>query len=91
MSKKICEEAKRISPGTKIVFSNIIYLKDRRNTNKHGIDTNARLKNFWNQKNIPLIDNGNIKGENLGVKKWHLNRRGNSLFPKKLLSFIEQN
>ena len=82
---------KRISPDTKIVFSNIIYWKDRRNTDKQRIDTNARLKNFCNQKNIPLIDNGNIKQEHLGVKKLHLNRRGNSLFAKNLLGFIEQN
>ena len=70
-------------------FSNIIYRKDRRNTDKQRIDTNARLKNFFNQKNIPLIDNGNIKEEHLGVKKLQLNRRGNSLFAKNILGFIE--
>ena len=89
--KKLCEKAKRISPDTKIVFSNIIYWKDRRNTDKQRIDTNARLKNFCNQKNIPLIDNGNIKVEHLGIKKLHLNRRGNFLFAKNLLGFTEQN
>ena len=89
--KKLCEKAKRISPDTKIVFSNVIYRKDRRNTDKQRIDTNARLKNFCNQKNIPLIDNGNIKVEHLGIKKLHLNRRGNFLFAKNLLGFTEQN
>ena len=89
--RKLCEKAKRISPDTKIVFSNIIYWKDRRNTDKQRIDTNARLKNFCNQKNIPLINNANIKEEHLGVKKLHLNRRGNSLFAKNLLGFIEKN
>ena len=87
--KKLCEKAKRIPPDTKIVFSNVIYQKDRRNTDKQRIDTNARLKNFCNQKNIPLIDNGNIKEEHLGVKKLQLNRRGNSLFAKNILGFIE--
>ena len=89
--KKLCKKAKRISSDTKIVFSNIIYLKDRRDTDKQRIDTNARLKNFCNQKNILLTDNGNIKEEHLGVKKLRLNRRGNSLFAKNLLGFIEQN
>ena len=46
--KKLCEKAKRISPDTKIVFSNIIYRKDRRNTDKQRADTNARLKNCRN-------------------------------------------
>ena len=89
--KKLCEKAKRTWPDTKIAFSNIIYRKDRRNADKQLIDTNARLKNFCNQKNIPLIDNGNIKEEHLGVKKLHLIRRGNYLFGKSLLGFIEQN
>ena len=89
--KKLCEKAKRISPDTKIAFSNIIYQKDKRNTDKQRVDTNARLKNFCNQKYIPLIDNGNIKEEHVGVKKLYLNRRGNSLFAKNLLGFIEQN
>ena len=89
--KNLCEKAKRILPDTKIVFSNIIYGKDRGNTGKQCIDINAILKNFCNQKNILLIDNGNIKEEHLGVKKLHLNRRGNSLFVKNLLDFIEQN
>ena len=89
--KKLCEKAKIISSDTEIVFSNIIYRQDRRNTDKQRIETNARLKNFCNQKNIPLIDNGNIKEEHLGVKKLYLNRRGNSLFAKNLLGVIEQN
>ena len=59
------------------------------NTNRQRSDTNARLKNVCNQKNISLIDSGNIKEEHLGVKKWHLNRQSNSLFAKNLLSFIE--
>ena len=46
--KKSCEKAKRISPDTKILFSNIIYRKGRRNTDKQRIDTNVRLKNFCN-------------------------------------------
>ena len=54
--KKLCEKAKRISPETKIVFSNIIYRKYTRNTDKQHIDTNATLKNFCNQKNISLIE-----------------------------------
>ena len=41
--KKLCGKAKRISPDTKIVFSNIIYRKDRRNTDKQRVDTNTSL------------------------------------------------
>ena len=67
------------------------YWKDRRNNDKQHNDSNARLKNFCNHKNIPVIDNDKIKEEHLGVKKLDLNRRGNSLFAKAPLGFIEPN
>ena len=51
--KKLWGKPKRISPDTKMVFSNIIYRKDRLNTDKQRIDTNARLKNFVTRKTFP--------------------------------------
>ena len=47
--------------------------------------------NFCNQKNINLIINNNKKEEHLGIKKLHLHRKGNSVFVKHLLNFIEGN
>ena len=38
-----------------------------------------------------LLLNGNLKEENLGFKKLHLNRKGNNALAKNLLSFIERN
>ena len=46
---------------------------------------------FCRQKKITLISNDNIKEEHLGIKKLHLNRKGNSIFVKNLLNFIEGN
>ena len=89
--KKICENTKRISPDTKIVFLSIIFRKDRRVIEKQRIDVNTRLKNFCKQKNLSFIDNNNLKEEHLGLKKLHLNRIGNSIFAKNFLSFLENN
>ena len=50
--KKICEKTKKIFPNTKIVFSSIIFPKDRRDIEKQSHDVNTRLKNFCKQKNI---------------------------------------
>ena len=36
-------------------------------------------------------DNDNIKEEHLGIQKLYLNRKGNSIFAKNLLNFIEGN
>ena len=38
-----------------------------------------------------MIDHDNIKESYPGIKKLHLNRRGNSLFAKNLLNFTESN
>ena len=90
-AKKIVNKIKKKSPNTVVTFSNIIVRKDKRNLEKARADTNSRLKNFCRQKNINLIPNDNIKEEHLGVKKLHLNRKGNSVFAKNLLNFIEGN
>ena len=63
--KKICEKTKKASPNTKIVFSSIIFRKDRRDIEKQRKDVNTRLKNFCKQKNISFKDNSNLKEEHL--------------------------
>ena len=73
-------------------FSNIIFRKDKRNIEKTRADTNSRLKNFCKQKNITLISNDNIKAaEHMGIKKFHLNRKGNGIFADNLPQFTEGN
>ena len=78
-----------ISPETKLVFSNIIIRKDKNNLVKHRKDVNARKKNSCKQKDIGLIDNCNSEEHHLGTKKLHLNNKGNSVFAKSILRFIE--
>ena len=63
------KEVKRISPNTKIAFSIITIRKDKKGINKNVVETNARLKNYCNQKKLDYIENTDIKG----VKKLHLN------------------
>ena len=52
---------------------------------------NLANKNFCTQKSIGLIDNENLKENQLGIKKLHLNRKGNTRFAKNLLNFIKGN
>ena len=88
---KTVNKTKKKPANTVISFSIIIIRKDRRNLEKSHADTNSRLKNFCKQKNIGLIDDENLKENQLGIKKLHLNRKGNILFAKNLLKFIEDN
>ena len=89
--KKIVNKTNKISPNAALTVSSIIFWKDKKNLEKTRADTNSRLKNFCRRKNINLISNDNIKEEHLGIKKLHLNRKGNSIFAKNLLNFIEGN
>ena len=82
------KSVKRFSPQTKLVFSSLIVLKDKKNIDKEVLDTNARLKNFCNQKNIDYIDYINFKEDHLGIKKLHLDKRGNSVFAQNLLRYL---
>ena len=73
-----------------ISFSDIVFRKDKKkNIEKMRADTNSRLRNCCKQKNIKLILNDNLKEDHLGIKKLHWNRKGNTVFAKNLLNFIE--
>ena len=89
--KKIVNKAKKTSPDTVLRFSDIVFRKDKKNIEKMRADTNSRLKFFCKQKNIKLILNDNLKEGHLGIKKLHLKRKGNTVFARNLLNFIEGN
>ena len=87
-TKKIVKQVKKVSQNTKIVFSSIAIRKDRKNIDKKVAEVNSHLKNYCNQKNIEYIDNSNIKEDHLGVKKLHLNKKGNSVLAKNFLKYL---
>ena len=76
--KNIVSKTNRTSPDTSLSLSNIYKYKE-----------NTRLKKFCMQKNIKLLSNDNIKEEHLGIKKLHLNRKGNSIFAKICYDLLE--
>ena len=90
--KKIVNKTNKTFPDTVLTFSNILFRKDKKNLEKTRADTNSRLKNFCRQKKINnFISNDNLKEEHPRIIKLHLNRKGNDIFAKNLLNFIEGN
>ena len=81
MSKKLIKLAK-------LVFSSLIVQKDIKDIDKEVLDTNPRLRNFCNQKNIDYIDSTSIKEDLQGNKKLHLNKGGHSVLAKNLLRYL---
>ena len=47
------------------------------------------LKITESKKSLKLINSNNLKEHHLGIKKLHLNRKGNNVFGKNLLKIIE--
>ena len=87
-AKKIVKELTTKLPKVKIAFSGLITRKDKKNLDKNVTETNKRLKNYCRQKDIGYIGNSNITEDSLGIKKLHLNRKGNSFLPKNLLKYL---
>ena len=87
--KNLVKKIRDTLPATKIAFSRIALRRDRRNINESRTDFNAKLRNFCKQKNIGFIDNGIINESHLGMKKLHLNRKGNSALAKNLPNYLE--
>ena len=87
-AKKIVKELTTKLPKVKIAFSELITRKDKKNLDKNVTETNKRLKNYCRQEDIGYIDNSIIAEDSLGIKKLHLNRKGNSFLAKNLLKYL---
>ena len=87
-AKKIVKKINENWPKTCIALSSIINRKDRKGIAKKLTETNQILKSYCRQKDINYIENANINEDCLGVKKFHLNRKGNSCFAKNLLKYL---
>ena len=59
-----------------VVFSGIITWKDKKHFHKNGAGTNNRLKNFCSEEKLDFFDNSNIKEDDLGIYKLHLDKTG---------------
>ena len=87
--RKILKKCTELFPKTRLAFSNVIVRKDKVNLERIRKDINSRLKNFCQQKRIDYIDSSNNTENHLGMKKLHLNGKGNTAFGKNLINFIE--
>ena len=83
--KKMAKKINEMLPKTCIAFSDIINRNDWKDIDKSVAETNQRLKNYCRQKDVTYIENASINEDCLGVKKLHLNRKGNNCFAKNLL------
>ena len=62
---------------------------DWKNLDRNVTETNKRLRNYCCQEDIDYVDNSDITEDSLGVKRLHLNSKGNSFFAKNLLKYLK--
>ena len=87
--RKILKKCNELYPKPKLAFSNVIVRKDQVNLERGPKDINSRMKNFRQRRGIDYIDNNSITENYLGMKKLHLNSKGNTAFAKNMINFIE--
>lgn len=86
--RKILKNCNGLFPKPKLAFSKVIMRKAKVNLEKGRKDINSRMKNFCEQKGIRYINNINITENHHGMRKLHLNSKGNAAFAKNLKNFI---
>lgn len=86
--QKITKYMKERKPDTKLMFSSVIIRKDREILGDRIRRMNEKLEKHCEDEGIGFIDNSNIDESSLDVSKVHLNKKGNSLLAKNILTHI---
>ena len=90
--QEIVSRIKKKSPHSKIAVSSIIIRKDSQTRNiniKENISKlNNSVKQLCDENLIDYIDNDNIDDSCLGVKQLHLNKKGNVIFAKNIITYL---
>ena len=87
--EEMVNEAKKMSPSTNIVVSELVVRHDSQQRKVKSEELNKRIKDLAKKLQIPVICHANINSRCLGKGQLHLNQRGNGFFARNLLDFID--
>ena len=87
--EEMVSEAKRMSPSTNIVVSELVVRHDSPQKKQKSEELNTKIKDLAKMLQIPVICHANINSRCLGKGQLHLNQRGNGFFARNLLDFID--
>ena len=88
--KKIVKLIRDETPETEITFSGLIIRNDRPTLIEKVKTLNEKLRNYCEQQSIGLMDNSNIDETCLGMKKLHLNKKGNGVIARNFLNYTDK-
>ncbi len=88
--QEVIDVVRSESKDTDIVVSSVVTRKDINGMPNKVSSLNNGLKIFCIKNQIDLIDNSNLDVSCLGVKKFHLNRKGNSYLANNFNKYLEK-
>ena len=85
----IVNRIKRKCPLTTIAISSVITRKDKKELENRAAILNKELMHFCDDNIIDFIPNENIDETCLGIRKLHLNRKGNSYLAVNFIEYLK--
>ena len=87
---EVIDILRKESKDTKIVVSSVVTRKDKNGMPNKVSSLNSSLKTLCIRNQIEFIDNCNLDDSCLGVKRLHLNKKGNSYLANNCNKFLEK-
>ena len=87
--KKVVKLIEDTNPAIQVIISGLIHREDRE-VNDEIASINNQLESYCNSKNFLFVNNDNMKSSCLAKDKLHLNKTGNSIFAKNIISVLKK-
>ena len=87
--KSIIDKVIKQSPQTKLAISSLIIRKDKKDYDNRVATLNNDIKTLCEENLIDFIKHDNIDESCLGIKKLHLNKKGNSYFANNFINYVK--
>ena len=87
--KKVVKLIEDTNPNIEVIISGLIHREDREE-NDEIASINNQLESYCNSKNLLFVNNNNMESSCLAKDKLHLNKTGNSIFAKNIISILKK-
>ena len=87
--KKVVKLTEDTNPDIQVIISGLIHREDRE-VNDEIASIYNQLESYYNSKNFLFVKNDNMKSSCLVKDKLHLNKSGNSIFAKNIVSALKK-
>ena len=88
-TKKVVKLIEDTNPNIEVIISGLIHRQDHEE-NDEIASVNNQLESYCSSKNLLFVKNDNMKSSCLAKDKLHLNKTGNSIFAKNIISILKK-